>query len=654
MTTVKITSRDRQRGQQPPTGKKPEDSKDGPQSKSVWYILLAILGILVAVCIALLLNLQKDHSDGKLVPSKPDDSSMAQEVDIKQKTNPYCGNAYEDEWDYGCVLAIEIGETYSKIGTSVNDSMEVSVIDGQPAVPNYVAYTDRGILVGQEAKDQAQINPKNTIFDVRSIIGRRFSTDPSLQRDIDSLPFEVVIQEDKPIIKVHTNGQDKFITPEEVQATVLKKFKVAANEYYGQEVRSTVVTVPAYFDENQRQATKDAGLIAGLNVIRLVNEPTAAAIAHNIDRRECTTYDCEEFIIVYDLGEKRLDITVSSIEMGVFEILAKAGDRFFGGQNFDDSLLHHVVGELQKSSDVRLENNLGAFEKLKEEVVKAEETLSANTSAVIELEGMSLTITPEQLQRLHKSIFDQSVTHLQTVLKEAKLQKGNISHVILTGNTTQVAKLQPFLEAFFNGTKVSSVVPSEQAVLRGAVMQAEIFMGDTGTDWVGAFDISVLSLGIETNGGLFKVVVPRNTMMPTRSVVNVTTVNDNQSKIVLNIFEGQRPFVANNKLFGTFNITDLPLRPAGELTIEITFDLDANGVLRAVARDLENGKKTVFESSIQPRLSYEDIDSIIVDAEKHAEEDDKKRAVMNENFLGGGRDEFGVVVVRQEGEMPRG
>ncbi|PVH78976.1 heat shock protein 70 [Cadophora sp. DSE1049] len=554
----------------------------------------------------------------------------------------------------GTVIAIEIGETYSRVGAPVNSSMEVFVIDGQRQIPNYVAYTDHGMLVGQEAKDQAQINPKNTIFGVRRIIGRRFSTGPSLQSDIDSLPYDVVIQGDKPIIKVHINGQDKFITPEEAQAEVLKKLNTAANEYYGQEVRSTIVTVPAYFDDNQRQATKDAGVIAGLNILRLVNEPTAAAIAHKIDRRECTSWDCEEFIVVYNLGEKHVDITVSSIEMGVFEIMGTANDRSIGGRKYEDSLLDYVAGEFQKSSNVDLETNSGAFESLKEKVGKAEETLSANTSATIEFEGMSLSITPDRLQSLHKSIFDQSVKHLEAVLKEAKLQETNISHVIITGNTTQVAKMQPFLEAFLDDKEFHSVVPSDQAVLRGAAMQAEIFMGDAGSDWVGAFDVSVLSLGIETNGGLFKTLIRRNTVMPKRSVVNVTTINGNQSKIVLNIFQGERPFVASNKLYGTFNITNLPPRPAGELIVEITFDLDANGILSVIARELESGKKIVFESSYQPQLGHDDIDNIIMDAETHAEADGKKRAAINENFLGEDRDEFGIVVALREGERPRG
>ena len=572
------------------------------------------------------------------------------------------------------VIAIEIGEIYSRVGAPVNGSMEVLAVDGQLYIPNYVTYTDHGILVGQEAKDQSQANPSNTIFDIRyvhssqicndsqtkfpprRIIGRRFSTDLSLQSDIDSLPYDVVIRDDKLTIKVHTNGKDKFITPEEVQAEVLKKLVITASGYYGEKVTSAIVTVPAYFDDNQRQAIKDSGLIASLNVLRLVNEPTAAAIAHRLGLHGGSNYFNEEFVVVYNLGENHVDITVSSIEEGIYEILGTASDRSIGGKRFDDALLDYVTSEFERSGKIGiLDRDPDHFQLgLKEKFGRAEETLSAKTSATIDVEGTPFTITLEQLQSLHKSIFDQSVRHVEVLLKKAKLQKTDISHIILTGNPIQVAKVQPFFEAFFDGKKAHSIVPSDEAALRGAATQAEIFMGDSGSDWVGAFDVSVLSLGIETNGGLFQVLIPRNTVMPKRTAINFTTINDNQSKIVLNIFEGQRPFVADNKLVGSFNITDLPSRPAGEVIVEVAFDLDANGILKVIAGEAESGKKTTSEFPEKPQVWRNDIDSVIMDAEDHAQEDYEKRAAITENSLGEDKDEFGIIVVHREGEMPPG
>lgn len=466
----------------------------------------------------------------------------------------------------------------------------------------------------------------------------------------------MVAREDKPIIKVHINGKDKFITPEEVQSEVLKKLMIAAAEYHGEKVNLAIVTVPAYFDDNQRQAIKDSGLIARLNVLRLVNEPTAAAIAHKFGLHEGSNYFNEEFIIVYNLADNHVDITVSIIEEGIYEVLGTASDRSIGGKTFDNSLLKNVVREFETSRNiVILEKDLYSFkEDLKEKIGRAEETLSANAAATIDVKGMSFTITPEKFQSLRKSVFDRSIKHTEAVLKKAKLQKTDISYIILTGEPIQVAKVQPFLEAFFDGKKAHAVVPSDEATLRGAATQAEIFMGNSGSDWVGAFDVSALSLGIETNGGLFQVFIPRNTVMPKRSVMNVTTINNNQSKIVLNIFEGQRPFVANNKLVGTFNITDLPLRPAGEVIVEVAFDLDADGILKVIAREAESVRETVFEFPDKPQVWRNDIDNVIMDAEDHAEHDYGKRAAITENALGEDRDEFGIVVVHRNGETPRG
>ncbi|KAH7348821.1 the 70-Kda heat shock cognate protein from rattus Norvegicus in post-Atp hydrolysis state [Rhexocercosporidium sp. MPI-PUGE-AT-0058] len=542
---------------------------------------------------------------------------------------------------------------YSRVGAPVSSGMEIFYNDGQLQTPNYVAYTNSGVVVGHEAVKQALANPKSTIFDVRRLIGRRLSRDPSLQRDIDLLPYDVVIKDDKPVIKLHIIGKDKFVTPEEVQAEVMKKLRIAAEGYYGQGVKSTIITIPAYFNDDQRQATKDAGALAGLDVLRLVNEPTAASIGYQIERWERS--DCEEFVIVYNLGENNVDVTISSIEDGVFEILGTAGDRSVGGLELADAVLDYAIEQMQrKMGKLDLKTAFNMVETLKQHAKEVEQTLSSKPSATIKLDEFSITITQDALKSFYKEFFNRTVKHIEAALSDAKLQKTDIHRLVLTGDPTQVSKIQTFLESFFDNKKVLSAIASDQAVLRGAVYQAEILGGDAGMDWLGAFEITALSLGIETAGGLYTIVIPRSTILPTRKFVNVTTIHDNQSKIAINIFEGERPFVINDKEFGTFELAGLPMRPAGELRIEIGFEMDMNAIVRITARELESGKEVVYQAlfDVYSRYSAAEVDAFIMDADAHVEEDSRKRVAVDSNPVVGDGPEFGFVVVPREGEKP--
>ncbi|KAH9206749.1 DnaK-type molecular chaperone bipA [Leptodontidium sp. 2 PMI_412] len=649
MTAVKVSPEGNpSRAQKLASGQKPGRSNNSFNLSVPRWILLAFLGALAASCVSLVLYIQNPRNNVQLVPTTTPQPELEQPA-------PYCGNAYEYESEYPHVIAIEFGETYSMVGASVSGSMEIFYNDGQLQTPNYVAYTDDGVLVGHQAREQALANPKNTIFDVRRLLGRKYSKDPSLQRDIDSLPYDVIIKDDKAVIKLHINGKDKLITPEEVQAEVMKKLKTAANEYYGKEATSAVMTVPVYFDDDQRQATKDAATTAGLDVFRLVNEPTAASIGHYLNRLECTSPDCEDLVVVYNLGEKSVDVTVSSIDMGIFEILGAAGNRLIGGYDLDNALLEYAIQEFQtKMGDLDLKTAANIVERLKAQVESVEQKLSAEPQATIQVDEFSLAITQKDLESFHKDIFERSIKHIETALGMAKLQTTNISHLILTGDPNQVSKIQPFLEAFFDGKKVRSEVVSDQAVLRGAVYQAEILSGESRSDWTGAFDITGLSLGIETAGGLYTTVIPRNSVLPTRKAVNVTTIHDNQSKVVVNIIEGERPFVINDKVFGTLELADLSRRPAGELIIEVSFELDSNSVLRVTATELESGKREVFQanSDLYSRYDGVDLDAVMIDTEEHVEEDFRKRAVVDDELILENESEFGIVVVPREGEKP--
>ncbi|KAG4429937.1 hypothetical protein IFR05_014577 [Cadophora sp. M221] len=651
MTTVKVAPEGNpSRAQQVATGQKSERNDNNFNLRVPRWILLALLGAFAASCVTFVFYLQNPRNNTQMVPNAAPRPQTEQPA-------PYCGNARDSESEYPHVIAIEFGETYSRVGAPVSGGMEIFLNDGQLQTPNYVAYTDEGILAGYNAKEQALDNPKNTVFDVRRLLGRKLSKDPSLQGDIDLLPYDVIIRDDKAVIKLHINGKYKFITPEEVQAEVMKKLKAAAVEYYGEELNSTVITVPAYFDDDQRQATKDAATIAGLDVLRLVNEPTAASIGHCLNHLECSNADCEDLVVVYNLGEKSIDVTVSSIDMGVFEILGSAGERSTGGDDLDDALTKKVIREFQnKMGNLDLNTAPNIIESLKTQAKRVEQRLSVEPVATIQIDEFSLVITQKDLESLHKDIFDGSVNHIEAALNKAKLRKTNISHLILTGNPTQVSKIQPFLEAFFDGREVRSDVVSDRAVLRGVVYQAEILSGEARTDWIGAFDITALSLGIETAGGLYTTVIPRNSVIPTRKAVNVTTIHDNQSKVVVNIIEGERPFVINDKVFGTLELEGLPARPAGELRIELSFEMHLDSVLRVTATELENGKQEVFLARSDLHSRYDGIgislDAVIMDAEENAEQDYKQWAALDKDSIAENGPEYGIVAVLRDGEKP--
>lgn len=496
------------------------------------------------------------------------------------------------------------------------------------------------------------------IFLHRRLVGRRFSTDPSLQQDIDQLPYDVVNKDDNPRIKIQIKGKEKLISPEEIQSEVIKKLKHDAEGYLGEKVKNTVITVPTYFNDDQRQAIKDAAIIGGLNTLRVINESTAAGIGYELDRQECSNVDCEDFNIVYDLGEKSLDVTLISVDQGVFEILAQAHDRSLGDEIYDRALLDYVVANFDaEGRNLNLGKALDVVDSIKAQVNKAGETLLTQTSVDIEFGDFSITVTQDHMIGLYKHLFNKSIKHVESVLEESKIEKSKITHILLTGNPNQVAKVQPFLETFFDGKKImdsTKKFSSDQAVIRGAAHQAQVLSGEEAGCSVGMFDITGLSLGFETANGVFQRLIPRNSVTPTRKYLNVTTAVDNQSKIVLRIMEGERLMAADNKLFGTLELGGMEVRKAGEPIVEVVFEIDANMILRVTAREIREfgtGVQGMYQAPVEYFNRYEELDSVVFEAEEHHDED-LMRAKMAEDWeIEDGEESFGVVVVPKKDEL---